>query len=208
MSKVKIVADEFGSVVFISPNNPEYGYIRVEQDCPIFNSKGWFDFKKRCAIIPGRAQDLKRAVEAGFFTAGKELPGKIVAKEQLEPLMESNTDFGLKRAGNDGVVLLFEDQMIYRRTFYTENLTETDVLIQHTNTDEIKAANNNFDVMKYTRDISNKKIKNEADTNVDQEVTIHANTVEPKTSKVVDDMEITVTADVEEESTDDVAFDF
>ena len=206
MSKVKVFADEFGSVVFISPNNPEYGYIRVEQDCPVFSGKGWFDFKKRCAIIPGKAADLKRAVEAGFFTAGKELPGKIVAKEQLEPLMASNTDFGLKRAGNDGVVLLFEDQMIYRRTFYTENLTETDVLIQHTNIDEIKTANSTFDVMKYTRDISNKKIKNEINTNIDQEVTIHANTVESETSKVVDDMEIPVNADVEEST--DVAFDF
>jgi N-carbamoylputrescine amidase len=57
MSKVKVFADEFGSVVFISPNNPEYGYIRVEQDCPVFSGKGWFDFKKRCAIIPGKTTD-------------------------------------------------------------------------------------------------------------------------------------------------------
>lgn len=206
MSKVKVVADEFGSVVSISPNNPEYGYIRVEQDCPVFNSKGWFDFKKRCAIIPGKTEELKRAVHAGFFKAGNELPGKIVVKEQLEPLMESNHDFGLKRAGNNGVVLLFEDQMIYRRAFYTENLTETDVLIQHTNIDEIKSAMDNFNVLKYTKDIKSKKIKNENQTNIDQEVEIHAAKVESKTSEEVDDMEITVTADSDE--TSDVAFDF
>ena len=206
MSKVKVVADEFGSVVSISPNNPEYGYIRVEQDCPVFNSKGWFDFKKRCAIIPGKTEELKRAVHAGFFKAGNELPGKIVVKEQLEPLMESNPDFGLKRAGNDGVVLLFEDQMIYRRTFYTENLTETDVLIQHTNIDEIKSAMDNFNVLKYTKDIKSKKIKNENQTNIDQEVEIHAAKVESESSEEVDDMEITVTADSDE--TSGVAFDF
>lgn len=206
MSKVKVFADDFGSVVFISPNNPEYGYIRVEQDCPVFNSKGWFDFKKRCAIIPGKTADLKRAVEAGFFKANKELPGKIVAKEQLEPLMESNTDFGLKRAGTDGPVLLFEDQRIYRRTFYTENLTETDVLIQHTNIDEIKTANSTFDIIQHAQNIRSKKIKNESDTNVDQEVEIHAATIEPKTSEETDEMAIPVTA--EEESTGDVAFDF
>lgn len=205
MSKVKVFADEFGSVVFISPNNPEYGYIRVEQDCPVFNSKGWFDFKKRCAIIPGKTQDLKRAVEAGFFSSGKELPGKIVVREQLEPLMESNPDFGLKRAGNDGVVLLFEDQMIYRRTFYTENMNETDILIQHTNIEEITAAHNSFDVMKYTKDISSKKIKNEYDTNVDQEVEIHSVTVEAETSTTQDDLDIPVVADSE---SSDVTFDF
>ena len=206
MSKVKVVADEFGSVVSISPNNPDYGYIRVEQDCPVFNSKGWFDFKKRCAIIPGKTEELKRAVHAGFFKAGNELPGKIVVKEQLEPLMESNHDFGLKRAGNNGVVLLFEDQMIYRRAFYTENLTETDVLIQHTNIDEIKSAMDNFNVLKYTKDIKSKKIKNENQTNIDQEVEIHAAKVESESSEEVDDMEITVTADSDE--TSGVAFDF
>jgi hypothetical protein len=204
MSKVKVFADEFGSVVFISPNNPEYGYIRVEQDCPVFNSKGWFDFKKRCAIIPGRTQDLKRAVESNFFVAGKELPGKIVVREQLEPLMESNPDFGLKRAGNDGVVLLFEDQMIYRRTFYTENMNEMDVLIQHTNIDEITTAHKTFDVMKYTKDIVSKKIKNEIDTNIDQEVEIHAVTVESETSTTKDELDIPVVADSDSE----VTFDF
>lgn len=204
MSKVKVFADEFGSVVFISPNNPEYGYIRVEQDCPVFNSKGWFDFKKRCAIIPGRTQDLKRAVESNFFVAGKELTGKIVVREQLEPLMESNPDFGLKRAGNDGVVLLFEDQMIYRRAFYTENMNETDVLIQHTNIDEVKSANNNFDILQHAHDIKSKKVKNEVDTNIDQEVEIHAATIESKTSTTEDELDIPVVA----ESDSEVTFDF
>lgn len=204
MSKVKVFADEFGSVVFISPNNPEYGYIRVEQDCPVFNSKGWFDFKKRCAIIPGRTQDLKRAVESNFFVAGKELPGKIVVREQLEPLMESNPDFGLKRAGNNGPVLLFEDQMIYRRAFYTENMNETDVLIQHTNIDEVKSANNNFDILQHAHDIKSKKVKNEVDTNIDQEVEIHAATIESKTSTTEDELDIPVVA----ESDSEVTFDF
>jgi hypothetical protein len=31
MSKVKVVADEFGNVVRVSTNNPEYASIRVEQ---------------------------------------------------------------------------------------------------------------------------------------------------------------------------------
>jgi hypothetical protein len=204
MSKVKVATDEFGSVLFISPNNPEYGYIRVEQDSPVFSSKGWFDFKKRCAIIPGKTEDLKRAIENKFFSANKELPGKIVIKEQLEPIMANNLDFGVKRAGADGPILVFEDQIIYRRAFYTENMNESDVLIQHTNIDEVKTANNNFDVMKYAHDIKNKKIKNETETNIDQEVAIHAATVETKTPEITDDLEIPVTA----ESSEEVTFDF
>ena len=206
MSKVKVVTDEFGSVVCISPNNPEYGYIRVEQDCPVFNSKGWFDFKKRCAIIPGKTEDLKRAVKAGFFIKDKELPGKIVVKEQLEPLMPSNPDFGVKRAGNDGVVLVFEDQMIYRRTFYTENLSETDVLIQHTNIEEVKTANNNFDIVKHALDIQSKKIKSEKEVNIQQEIEIHESTIESETSQDVDDIDIPVNTDSED--VNGVAFDF
>jgi hypothetical protein len=96
--------------------------------------------------------------------------------------------------------------MIYRRAFYTENLNETDVLIQHTNIEEVKTANSNFDIIQHARDIQSKKIKSEKDANIDQEVEIHAAKVESKTSEEVDDMEITVTADSDE--TSDVAFDF
>ena len=204
MSKVKVATDEFGSVLFISPNNPEYGYIRVEQDSPVFSSKGWFDFKKRCAIIPGKTEDLKRAIENKFFSANKELPGKIVVKEQLEPIMASNLDFGVKRAGADGPILVLEDQVIYRRAFYTENMNESDILIQHTNVDEVKTANSNFNLVQYAHDIKNKKIKNEIETNIDQEVAIHASTIETKTPEITDDLEIPVTA----ESSEEVTFDF
>jgi predicted esterase len=31
-----------------------------------------------------------------------------------------------------------DDEPIYRQTFYTQNLNEPDIFIQHTNTDEIK----------------------------------------------------------------------
>ncbi len=40
MNKVKVVADEFGNVVRVSTNNPEYASIRVEQSTFSF-SKGW-----------------------------------------------------------------------------------------------------------------------------------------------------------------------
>jgi len=55
--------------------------------------------------------------------------------------MESNPDFGVKRAGQDGPVCLFEDQAIYRRTYYTLDTQDQDVFIQHTNVDEIRESN-------------------------------------------------------------------
>jgi hypothetical protein len=136
MNKVKVVADEFGSVIRVSQNNPEYGFVRVEQDA-IEVSNGWVRRKVRSSIVPGLVADLK----AIGWKANEELVGKITVKESLDPIMESNPDFGVKRAGQDGPVCLFEDQAIYRRTYYTLDTQDQDVFIQHTNVDEIRESN-------------------------------------------------------------------
>lgn len=136
MNKVKVVADEFGNVIRVSQNNPEYGFVRVEQDA-IEVSNGWVRRKVRSSIIPGLVSDLK----AIGWEANQELSGKITVKESLDPIMESNPDFGVKRAGQDGPVCLFEDQAIYRRTYYTLDTEDQDVFIQHTNVDEIRESN-------------------------------------------------------------------
>lgn len=139
MNKVKVVSDQFGCLLGISKNNPEYGYILVEQEAPTFNSQGWVDMRRRTALIKGKTSDLQKLVKMNYFYEGKELPGKIVIKEQLDPLVKDNLDIGIKKAGIDGPICVFEDQPIYRRTFYTENMNEEDELIQHTNVDEIKS---------------------------------------------------------------------
>ena len=40
-AKIKVVADQQGSIISISPNNPEWGSIRIEQRTVSFNSKGF-----------------------------------------------------------------------------------------------------------------------------------------------------------------------
>lgn len=179
MNKVKVVADEFGNVIRVSQNNPEYGFVRVEQDA-VEVSNGWVRRKVRSSIVPGLVSDLK----AIGWKANQLLEGKITVKESLEPIMQSNPDFGVKRAGQDGPICLFEDQAIYRRTYYTMDVNDTDTFIQHTNVDEIRESNSQ-------RSSTVETVKPAKAT---------------KATESVNDMDIPVTAEVEESS--DVAFDF
>jgi len=134
MSKVLVTADQNGNVIGVSQNNPEYGYIRVEQTTVQINDQGWLRNVKRSALIKGKVVDLQ---EVGY-REGTELPGKIVVVESLTPFNPENPDRDLKIAGSTGVVCRIDDQPIYRQTFYTQNLTACDEFITHTNSEEIK----------------------------------------------------------------------
>jgi hypothetical protein len=134
MSKVKVTADQNGNVVGVSQNNPEYGYIRVEQQAIQINEQGWLRNVKRSALLKGKVTDL---IDTGY-KAETELPGKIVVVESLTPFNMENPDRDLKIAGATGIVCRIDDQPIYRQTFYTTNPNAFDELITHTNSDEIK----------------------------------------------------------------------
>lgn len=127
MSKVTITSDDMGNVITVSQNNPEYGFIRVEQVANQINEDGWFKLSRRSALIKGKVEDLK---QANYF-GGKELPGKIVIKESLTPFDETNPDRHMKIAGSTGIVCTVDDQPIYRNTFYTTNPNAEDQLIMH-----------------------------------------------------------------------------
>jgi hypothetical protein len=133
-TKVKVTADQNGNIIAVSQNNPEYGYIRVEQGCTVINANGWLRNTKRSALIKGTVKDL---VEAGF-KEGQELPGKIVVLESHNPFNPENPDRDLKVAGETGVICRVGDQPIYRQTFYISNDNAQDELIMHTNTEEIR----------------------------------------------------------------------
>ena len=133
-SKVVVTADTNGNVIGVSENNPEYGYVRVEQSGAFINDQGWLRISKRSALIKGKVEDL---LQAGF-NQGQELPGKIVVVESLTPFNTQNPDRDLKIAGDTGVVCRIEDEPIYRQTFYTTNDTLNDQLIMHTNSEEIR----------------------------------------------------------------------
>jgi hypothetical protein len=132
--KVKVTADQNGNIIGISQNNPEYGYIRVEQDANQINAKGWLRVTKRFAFIKGTVKDL----QAANFSKDTSLPGKIVVKESFYPFNLENPDKNLKIAGDTGVICRVNDQPIYRDTFYTTDVNAGDELIMHTNTDEIR----------------------------------------------------------------------
>ena len=139
MNKVKVVADEFGNVVRVSTNNPEYASIRVEQSTFSF-SKGWMRKKARTAFIPGVTEELTEMAKQMKLTDGYELPGQIIIKQSLEAFNAEEPERDIKFAGDTGVSCKFEDQVIYRKTYYTESKNEEDELIAHTNIDEIRGA--------------------------------------------------------------------
>jgi hypothetical protein len=134
MGKVVVSADKNGNIVGVSENNPEYGYVRVEQTGSFINDQGWLRISRRSALIKGLVKDL---IETNF-TEGQELPGRIVVIESLEAFNTENPDRDLKIAGDTGVVCRIDDQPIYRQSFYTTNSDMQDQLITHTNSEEIR----------------------------------------------------------------------
>jgi hypothetical protein len=126
-TKVRVVADEFGNVVNISPNNPEYGYVRLEQEVHQISESGWLRVVRRSTLLKGLVTDLVNAK----FTQGMPLPGKIIVKESLEPFNSENPEKHLKVAGDTGIVCNIGGEPIYRDTFYTRNESAEDILIMH-----------------------------------------------------------------------------
>jgi hypothetical protein len=159
--KVVVKADEQGNVIGLSKNNPEYGYVKVQQFSVQINEEGWLRPVLRTALIKGKVEDLV----ATNFKAEQVLSGKIVVKESLEPFNSENPDKNFKIAGSTGIICRYNDQPIYRQTFYTQNESAIDELIMHTNSDEIR------DVMQAQKELSSlsglmnksRSVKQEAD---------------------------------------------
>lgn len=132
--KVRVTADENGTVIGVSANNPEYGYVRVEQVVTQVNDEGWLRLAKRSALLKGKVEDL---IDMDY-KEGQELSGKIIVKESFDPFNPENPDRDLKIAGDTGITCRVDDLPIYRQTFYTLNESATDELIMHNNGDEIR----------------------------------------------------------------------
>lgn len=136
MSKVRINADENGNVIRISENNPEFAHIRVTQNAFMYDENGWLRARVLSALIHSDTATL-----IGMnYQPDQELPGNIIVKESLTPFNNTDPDRDIKYAGKTGVICRVDDQPIYRRTFYTENPNAGHELIQHSNSDEIRAA--------------------------------------------------------------------
>ena len=133
-NSVYVVGDENGGVITLSKNNQEYGWLTLRQD-RMRISNGWAQNKALSTIIMGKTTDL----ESLNLASGEILDGQIIVREQLKPF--STEDRDLKVAGSTGIVCSVNGKPIYRKTFYTTDMTLTDVEIQHDNGDAIRAAN-------------------------------------------------------------------
>jgi hypothetical protein len=136
-SKVIVLADESTkAVVNVSQNNPEYGYVRVQQIRTMIDDNGFLRRKPISALIPGTLAELQ---EFGFF-AGQQLDGKILVEESLEPFNDKTPERDLKVAGDTGIVCTLNGQPIYRRTKMSFDTNASDTLVKHDNVDELRAA--------------------------------------------------------------------
>lgn len=136
MNKVIVTADKAGNVINTSQNNPEWGYIRVEQLRATIDDQGFARKTVLSALIYGKVADLS---DFGW-KAGTELPGKIVVVESTTPFNEKNPEKDLKVAGSTGIVCMLGSEPIYRKNMYKADPSATDSTIEHTNGEEIRAA--------------------------------------------------------------------
>ena len=135
-SKVIVTADATTNAVINVSENPEWGYLRVQQVRTMIDDNGFLKRKSVSAIVPGLLSDLQ---ESGFF-AGQQLDGKILVVESLEPFNKKTPERDLKVAGETGIVCTFGGLPIYRRTKYSLDGLATDSLIKHDNVEELRAA--------------------------------------------------------------------
>ena len=136
-SKVKVVADATtNSVITVSPNNPEYGFVRLEQTRTMFDDNNFLKLKVVSTLIHGTVAELQAA---GFY-AGQELPGKIVVTESMEPFNAKNPERDYKVAGNTGIICTLGGSPIYRKTTYSTASNVEDTLVRHDNVEQLRQA--------------------------------------------------------------------
>lgn len=135
-SKVIVTADATTNAVINPSNNPDYGYIRVQQVRTMIDDNGFLRRKLVSAIVPSTMAEL---LESGFYN-GQQLDGKIVIEESLEPFNAKTPERDLKIAGDTGIVCTVGGQPIYRKTKYTLDNFASDVLVKHDNVEELRAA--------------------------------------------------------------------
>lgn len=136
-NQVNIIADDMGNVIRQSSSNSEYGYVRLGQKRVTFGVNGWVKSSNVSTLIHGKLEDLQ---EMGF-KAGESLSGKIIIREQLEPFSKNDPDRDYKYAGDTGIICCVDGQPIYRKTFFVPNVDAEDVLLAHTNGQDIREAN-------------------------------------------------------------------
>jgi hypothetical protein len=145
--KIKKTAD--GNIVTPFSGNPEYGYVILNSVENVFQN-GWLQAKERTTLVRGAVSMLSMA-----FSATTTLPGRIAVTECTEDDIpqrfsgQFNKDYSfeeniapfIKRAGEDGPVLMSGEKRILRFTEYDASGQQADVRVAHTNGAEVLAFN-------------------------------------------------------------------
>jgi hypothetical protein len=135
-NKVIVCGTNDGRVV-MSTKNPKFGYIKVKQIRIVTDDVSNFARAVTIhALINGTIKDL----ESFGWKKDQEIEGTVIIKEQMEPFSKDDAERDLKIAGNTGIVCRVGNEPIYRKHFWKSNSNAEDVLIPHTNVEEIKAA--------------------------------------------------------------------
>ncbi len=139
-TNVNIIADDLGNIIRLSSNNPEFGHVKLEQERIIFGNNDSVKPANLSTLIYGKVEDLK---EMGLATTTT-LSGKIVIKEQTTPFNKNNPDRDLKIAGDTEIICSSgsHGEFIYRKTFYVNDTSTEDVLLEVYNITDIEHAIN------------------------------------------------------------------
>ena len=173
-SKVDIMPDEHGNKIRVSTNNPEFGYIRLQQSATTIGTNNWLKTNSRSTLVHGKVEELEQS-----FANMDSIPGQLVIREQITPFSENDSDRDLKMAGQTGIICKAVDTEtgeivpIYRKTFFDPTMNMTDTLVAHVNSDEIREANG-FEA---------KEVKSETKStrrNKKEETTVEENVEEPQ----------------------------
>jgi hypothetical protein len=133
--KITTCKKDSNEILGLSTNNPEYGYIRVEENGGLsFGNGGWLNSSSKTALIKGKTADLKTFIQKNNVKVGFELQGQIVIMEQTTPFYAGQQP---KVNTSTGEVLYVTvngvKTPIYRQTEFTQDMTRQDVMLQHEN---------------------------------------------------------------------------
>ncbi len=123
-----------GLVLTANTNKEGWSTVRVEQSTPTMSGR-IVNLNNRVAFITGKTADLEKL----GLSANSEfpIPGKLVVKEATTPFYEGQK---AKLVPGTEVVCSVGGQPIYRQTEFSSDVNEADVLVQHDNVEQIKAA--------------------------------------------------------------------
>lgn len=150
MTQVQIIPNaKTGSVITAYQNNPEFGYVQLQQTAMTIDG-GWVRETKRSTLLRAKMELLNKFI-AGNKTLA--LPGRIVVKEYVESdvpadmadrFFNKGVDYEtaiepyVKRAGQDGVELTSGGERIIRFSVYDNTGQSPDVMVSHDNVEAVR----------------------------------------------------------------------